>query len=208
MTTTFEATMRTRTIAAGKPRKVISTLAVAASLLALSAPGVHAAPNDGHGTEPGPPYLPGDQIPPLALPPILAEQNPVVFYGSETKKHVDMTWTPYKWGPVRFHYKAVGGTKLVGHHPSVDPDVADPHALMEVIYGRAYDGYLETPSLESKLIGPTLRVTTVRVELASTDPQPPRINPPSIPADKSHPDPVDARRLAPDAAERNSPERS
>jgi hypothetical protein len=186
-------------------RLIILALAVGAILLTMGAPVVHAGPDDGTGSEPWPPDVPSDNIASLALPPVTASQNPVVFYGSETQKDIDVTWTPYPWGPVQFHYEAVGGTKLAGMHPQVDPSVPDPHAIMEVRYGRTYHVRLQAP-WPSKLVGPTLTITTVRIEPASTDPQPPRVNPTPIPGVNPHPDPPATQRLDPGAAARNTRE--
>lgn len=211
MTSTFDTNTRGRSGIAAKrvstafaQRLIILALALGAILLGLSAPVVHAGPDDGPGTEPGPPYVPSGQTQ-LTVPPIQASQNPVVFYGVETKKHIDLTWTPYTWAPVRLRFEAVGGTKYAGHYPPVDPSVADPHASFEVTYGRTYQLYLETTPWPPKLVGPTLTITTVRVELASTDP-PPRVNPTSIPGDNPRPDPPGTERLDPGAATRNTME--
>lgn len=186
------------------PRLIISALTVGAVLLGLSAPVLNAAPNDGPGTEPGPPYVPSGQIPPLTLPPLHVSQNPVVFYGAESTKKIDLSWTPYTWGPVRVNFKAVGGTKYEGYSADFDPSVADPQWIMEVTYGRTYQVYLETPSLENELVGPTLTITTVRVELASTDPPSARANPTAIPGVNPHADPAGTQRLQPGAAARNT----
>ncbi len=225
MTSTFDTNTRTRTIAASKAtsapgaigsakrvstafpqRLIILVLAVGAILLGLSAPVVHAAPDDGPGTEPGPPYASGGQTLQLSLPPVQASQNPVVFYGAETKKHVDLTWTPYKWGPVRLRFEAVGGPKYAGHGPAVDPSETDPQLSLEVTYGRTYQVWLDTPSLENEQVGPTLTITTVRVELASTNPPPSRVNPPSTPGDNPRLDPPGTQRVDPGAAARNTME--
>lgn len=187
-------------------RLIILVLAVGAILLGLSAPVVRAGPDDGSGTEPGPPYVPSGQTPQLTVPPIHASQNPVVFHGVETKKNIDLSWTPYKWAPVRLRYKAVGGTKYAGYYPPVEPSVADPHFPFEVTYGRTYQVYLETTPWPPKQAGPTLTITTVRVELASTDPPPPRVNPTPIPGVNPHPDPPGTQRLDPGAAARNTVE--
>jgi hypothetical protein len=174
-------------------RLIIVALAVSAVLLALSAPIVRAAPDDGTGTEPWPPNVPSDQYPSLALPSLTASQNPVVFYGSQTEKNIDLTWTPYAWGPVQFRYKAIGGTQLSGTHPAIDPSVPDPHAIMEVRYGRTYHVWLMAP-WPSKLAGPTLTITTVKIGLAPNDPQPPRVNGPRIPDDDPEQDPAITQR--------------
>jgi hypothetical protein len=128
----------------------------------------------------------------------------VVFYGAETKKNIDLTWTPYKWAPVRLRFEAVGGTKYAGYYPPVEPSVADPHFIFEVTYGRTYQLYLETTPWPPKQVGPTLTITTVRVELASTDPSPSRLNPTSIPGVDPHPDRPGTQRLDPGAAGRNT----
>lgn len=200
MTRSFDAK---RMSIATAQRLIILALAVGAILLGLSAPVVHAGPDDGPGTEPAPPYVPSGQIPPLTLPTIQTSQNPVVFYGVETKKTIDLTWTPYAWGPVRFHYKAVGGTQFEGYQPEVDPSVANPYAVLEVTYGRTYQVYLETP-YPGTLVGPKLTITTVRVELASTDPPSARVKPTSIPGVNPHTDPAGTQRLEPGAAARNT----
>jgi hypothetical protein len=212
VTNTFDTNTPARGgIAAKRPsiafaqRLIIPALAVGAILLTLSAPVVHAGPDDGPGSEPWPPDVPSDKTASLALPPVTASQNPVVFYGFETQKNIEITWTPYPWGPVQFRYEAVGGTKLVGTHPQVDPSVPDPHAIMEVRYGRTYHVHLKAP-WPSKLVGPTLIITTVRIELAATDPQPPRVNPRSIPGFNPQPDPPSTQRLDPGAAGRNTRE--
>jgi hypothetical protein len=202
MTSTFDSK---RVTIAFAQKLIIHALAIGAILLALSAPIVHATPNDGPGTEPLPPNGSSDQYPSLALPALVASQNPVVFYGSETKKNIDLTWTPYPWGPVQFRYKAIGGTQLSGTHPAIDPSVTDPHAPMEVIYGRTYHVWLMAP-WPSKLAGPTLTITTVKIELAATDPPPLRVNPPPIPGDNPHSDPPDTQRLTPGAAGGNTRE--
>jgi hypothetical protein len=186
-------------------RLTISALAVGAILLGLSAPVVHAGPDDGPGSEPGPPYVPSAQTQ-LTPPPIQASQNPVVFDGAETKKNIGLAWTPYKWAPVRLRYKAVGGTKYAGHYPPVEPSVADPHFSFEVTYGRTYQVYLETTPWPPQQVGPTLTITTVRIELASTNPPPPRVNPRSIPGFNPQPDPPSIQRLDPGAAGRNTRE--
>jgi hypothetical protein len=184
-------------------RLIIVALAVSAMLLALSAPVVQAAPNDGTGTEPWPPNVSSDQYPSLALPSLTASQNPVVFYGSETEKNIDLTWTPCPWGPVQFRYKAIGGTQLSGTHPAIDPDVTDPHAIMEVRYGRTYHVWLMAP-WPSKLAGPKLTITTVKIGLAPNDPKPPRVDGPQIPDDDPVQDPAVTQRLDPGAAEGNT----
>ncbi len=187
-------------------RLIILALAIGAILLGLSAPVVHAGPDDGQGTEPVPPYVPSGQTPPLALPPIQASQNPVVFYGSETEKDIDLTWTPYPWAPVRLYFEAISGGKHAGYGVEVDPSVTDPHKILEVKYGRTYHAYLETTPWPPKQVGPTLTITTVRVELGSTDPPPTRVNPNSIPGDDPHPDPPGTQRLDPGAAAQNTRE--
>jgi hypothetical protein len=202
MTSTFDTNTRARTIA---QRLIISALAVGAIMLTLGAPVVHAGPDDGIGTEPWPPDVPSENTASLTLPALTASQNPVVFYGSETKKNIDITWTPYPWGPVQFHYEAVGGTKLEGIQPQIDPTVPDPHAIMEIIYGRTYHVHLKAP-WPSKLVGPTLTITTVRIEPASTDPQPPRVNPTPIPGVNPQPDTPATQRLDPGPAAPNTRE--
>ncbi|WP_164478382.1 hypothetical protein [Mycolicibacterium stellerae] len=194
MTTNSDANTRTRTI---------SALAVGATLLSLSAPIVHATPDNGPGTEPSPPYGSSDKYPSLTPPPLMASQNPVVFYGSETEKDIDLTWTPYPWGPVQFRYEAIGGTQLSGTHPPIEPSVTDPHAPMEVTYGRTYHVWLKVP-WPSKLVGPTLTITTVKIGLAPADPQPPRVDSAPIPGDNRRPDPPGTRRLDPGAAAGNT----
>ena len=65
MTSTFDTNTRGRSGIAAKrvstafaQRLIILALALGAILLGLSAPVVHAGPDDGPGTEPGPPYVP------------------------------------------------------------------------------------------------------------------------------------------------------
>ena len=197
MTSTFDSTTRTRTIAA----------AIGAILLALSAPVAHAAPNDGPGTEPWPPNVPSDQYPSLALPPLQASQNPVVFYGADTKKNVQLTWTPYTWAPVIVRFEAVdSGKQHAGYSAEVDPSVTDPHWSLEVYCCRTYEVYLQVPFTGP--VGPTLTITTVKIELASTDPPPLRVNPTPIPGDNPHPELPGTRRLDPGAAAPNTRERT
>ena len=80
------------------------------------------------------------------------------------------------------HVRAAG-------HPAIDPSVTDPHAIMEVRYGRTYHVWLMAP-WPSKLAGPTLTITTVKIGFAPNDPQPPRVNAPRIPDDDPQPDPA------------------
>lgn len=156
-------------------RVVITALAVAASLLTLSAPVAPAAPGNGPGDEPFPPNVPSDHYPSLELPSLQASQNPVVFYGNESEKTIELTWAPYPWGPVQFRFKAIdGGPQHAGYHPPIDPDVTNPKALFDVKYGRVYHVWLKTPYPGEK-VGPTLTITTVKIGPASSDPKPPRI---------------------------------
>ena len=70
----------------------VRALAVGAALLAINAPIVHAAPGDGHGSDNTPPP-PGQASVPTPLE-ISVSENPVFFLPNQTKKTINITWTP------------------------------------------------------------------------------------------------------------------
>ena len=71
---------------------IVLAQALAAMLLALSAPVVHAAPEDGQDTENSPNIPPAQTS--LAQPlEIHASENPVVFLPWQTTKTITLTWT-------------------------------------------------------------------------------------------------------------------
>lgn len=154
-------------------------LAVGAVLLALTAPTVHAGPDDGPGIDPGAPGVSREQTPTPGLPPIQVSPNPAICYGDQTQTTADVTWTPYPWGPVRLAFDNVGGTQYVGSHPPTEPD-DDPHAILDMPCGRTLRVYLEEP-WPGTLVGPSVDVTTVKLDLVPPDPQPPRIDPTPMP---------------------------
>lgn len=70
----------------------VRALAVGAALLAINAPIAHAAPGDGPGSDNTPPP-PGQASVPTPLE-ISVSENPVFFLPNQTKKTINITWTP------------------------------------------------------------------------------------------------------------------
>lgn len=70
----------------------VLALAVGAALLAINAPIGHAAPGDGPGSDNTPPP-PGQASVPTPLE-ISVSENPVFFLPNQTKKTINITWTP------------------------------------------------------------------------------------------------------------------
>ena len=157
---------------------IVLALALGTILFAVSASVAHAAPDDGTSSNDPANVPPGPTS--LALPPLLeASENPVVFHGTETTRWISLTANPYI-ATVRCISMEDGvqegpGAIIVAGTPT---DLAG-----EIIYGKTYKVHLETipENGQPKLVGPTLTITTVRVDVSTASPQPPEINPTLIP---------------------------
>ena len=139
---------------------VVLALALGAILLALSAPVVHAAPDDGTGSnDPGPQPLQ-----------IHASENPVVFSPWQKTKTIKLTWTPqFDSNVVVNSYESPPGQILWNKDMNKGSSSLD----LTVTYGKTYmvqvlwyDGTQHCPCAE-------LHISTVRpVQPEPLQPQP------------------------------------
>jgi hypothetical protein len=149
---------------------IVLALALGAVLLTLSAPVVHAAPDDGTGSN-----APGPQ--PLQ---VHASENPVVFLPWQKTKTITLTWTPQFDSNVVVH--AYDNVNLLW-----DKEMAKGSSSLDltVIYGKSYkvevlwyDGTQHCPCAE-------VHITTEQPEPLQPQPlplpQPRGINLPLIP---------------------------
>jgi hypothetical protein len=153
-------------------KSVIAVLGatLGAILLALSAPAVHAAPDD--GTDPGPPALH-----------VHASENPVGFAPFETTKPVTLTWNPQP-AAVHFYVEDNGGYYL-----DKTVDKGSTSFDMMVTFGKWYKVWAVNLDGDGPNPNDFLIITTEKAEplvpplkpIPIPLPQPPGINTPLIP---------------------------
>jgi hypothetical protein len=132
-------------------------LALAASLLALSAPVAYASPEDNQDTE-NPATIPGPdgqnaQVPSLQLH---ASENPVHCGISEDWKAVAVTWTPEKWA--NFTISDNGQPVEIGWGSSKNVAVVCGHTFTVEVKYQFGDTYKTAP---------LLTITSDKAEIAS-----------------------------------------
>ena len=131
---------------------------------------------------------PSDQYPSLALPPLQASQNPVVFYGADTKKNVQLHMDALQVG--------AGQSFALKRSTAASSMRAIARKLTRVVTDAPMEfGGLLLQNLRGIPSGTVHWAgwsearpsRTVKIELASTDPPPLRVNPTPIPGDTSAP---------------------
>lgn len=160
-----------------RSRQILIVLALAlVILLVLSAPVVHAAPEDGTGSEPVDDTSSESPFQPLQ---VHASENPVVFLPSETTKTITLTLTPPPEPKVLVEVQEDGDPMLVTF-----VDKGSGPLDLTVTLGKVYTVWVG-PAFSRTLM---LTITTKQAEALPVPqpvplplPQPPGINLPLIP---------------------------